>query len=94
MPNLPSVELLESIHTFPGVYVYKVIGADDHTFAARVIAAVRAEVSPEYEPGLQIRRTPAGRHVCVTIEPHVSDAEQVRTIYERLCMLDGLVMIW
>ncbi|HEX6986140.1 MAG TPA: DUF493 domain-containing protein [Planctomycetaceae bacterium] len=94
MPDLPSVELLESTHTFPGDYVFKVIGEDDRTLAARVMAAVRAETPADHEPAMSIRRTASGRHMCVTIVPRVTDARQVLAIYERFYALDGLVMVW
>lgn len=94
MSDLPSVELLESTHQFPGDYMFKVIGEDDHTLAARVMAAVRYELPADHEPAVSVRRTASGRHMCVTIEPHVADARQVLAIYERIYALDGLVMVW
>ena len=92
--DYPSVELLESTHTFPGEYMFKAFGDADGRFAGRVIAAVRSEVAEDHEPAVRIRRTASGRHVCVTIEPVVSDANQVLAIYERIYALDGLVMVW
>jgi len=94
VPDLPSVELLEQTHQFPGVYMFKAIGEDDHAFSGRVVAAVRDEVTDDHEPAIRIRKTASGRHVCVTIEPFVSDAQQVLTIYERLYAVEGLVMVW
>ncbi len=92
--DLPSVELLEQTHQFPGVYMFKAIGEDDHTFSGRVVAAVRNEIIDDHEPAIRIRKTASGRHVCVTIEPFVSDAQHVLSIYERIYALDGLVMVW
>ena len=92
--DLPSLELLESTHSFPGDYMFKVIGEDDHTLTARVMAAVRSEVAEDHEPAMSVRRTASGRHICVTIEPRVDDARQVLAIYARINSLDGLVMVW
>jgi putative lipoic acid-binding regulatory protein len=94
VPDLPSVELLESTHIFPGDYMFKVIGENDHGLAARVMAAVRSEVPEDHEPAMSVRRTTSGRHMCVTIEPRVTDAQQVLAIYQRIYALDGLVMVW
>lgn len=94
VPDLPSVELLEQTHQFPGVYMFKAIGEDDHTFSGRVVAAVRNEITDDHEPAIRIRKTASGRHVCVTIEPFVSDAHHVLSIYEKIYQLDGLVMVW
>ncbi|MGC1273590.1 MAG: DUF493 domain-containing protein [Planctomycetaceae bacterium] len=94
MPDLPSVELLESTHAFPCDYMFKVIGESDALLAARVMDAIRQEISEEHEPALNVRRTAGGRHMCVTIEPRVADANQVLAIYRRIYALDGLVMVW
>ncbi len=94
MPDLPSVELLEQTHAFPGVYMFKAIGVDDHTFSGRVVATVREELNDDHEPSIRINKTASGRHVCVTIEPHVVDAQHVLAIYEKIYALDGLVMVW
>ena len=42
MDNRPSLELLESIHAFPGTYQIKAIGSSDRDFAGRVVAAAAA----------------------------------------------------
>lgn len=94
VPNLPNLELLESTHAFPGDYMFKVIGQDDHTLASRVMDAVRHDLPADHEPAMSVRRTASGRHMCVTIEPRVADAHQVLAIYERIYALDGLVMVW
>ena len=94
MSDLPSIELLESTHSFPCEYMFKAIGKDDHTFAGRVMDAVREETAEDHEPALRFRRTTSGRHICVTIEPRVRDAQQILAIYERMYRLDGLVMLW
>lgn len=74
--------------------MFKVIGEDDHTFAGRVIAAIREDLPVDHEPAVRFRKTASGRHICVTIEPEVADAQQVLAIYERIYTLDGLVMVW
>ncbi|MBX3438152.1 MAG: DUF493 domain-containing protein [Planctomycetaceae bacterium] len=93
MDNLPDIALLESTHSFPGVYVFKVIGSADDNFVGRVVAAVRNELAESIEPSFSIRKTAGRRHVCVTIEPPVSDALQVLAIYRCLRGIEGLVML-
>ena len=93
MSGYPTVELLESTHAFPCGYMFKVIGENDALLAARVMEAVRQEIPDSHEPALNVRRTASGRHLCVTIEPKVADANQVIAIYERIYALDGLVMV-
>ncbi|TWT56811.1 hypothetical protein KOR42_01660 [Thalassoglobus neptunius] len=91
--GLPTVELLESIHTFPCEYRFKVIGqADDH-FVGRVLAAVRQELEEDSEPRFSTRTTTGGRHVSVTVEPTMETASHVIAVYSRLRDLEGLVML-
>lgn len=94
MDYLPTIELLESTHDFPGTYIFKVIGWDRNGFSARVVAAVREELEHEEDPPHKMRYTSSGRHVSVTVEPEVDNPDQVISIYSRLRDMDGLVMMW
>jgi putative lipoic acid-binding regulatory protein len=90
--ELPAIELLESTHTFPGVYTFKVIGRTEGAFAARVVAAVREALGHDVDPPFRLRQTAGGRHVAVTLEPHLATAHQVLAVYRRLRHTAGLVM--
>ncbi len=87
------LELLETTHTFPGKYTYKVIGAARNNFVGRVLQTVRTQLPEDTEPSFSTRETAAGRHVSVTIEPHLEDPEQVLAIYTALSQLDDLVLL-
>ena len=50
MVNLPSAELLESHHSFPCAWTFKVIGYADANFTARVVWSVREELGMEVDP--------------------------------------------
>lgn len=93
MDQLPDRELLEATHTFPGTYVFKAIGTHDRHFVGRVVAAVRRELDDGIEPPFSTRSTSGGRHVCVTIEPPVQDADVVLAIYARLREVDGMLLL-
>ncbi len=45
MGEARTLALLESTHTFPGPYTFKVIGRTDLAFVARTVAAVRDELN-------------------------------------------------
>jgi putative lipoic acid-binding regulatory protein len=90
--DLPTIDLLESTHTFPGVYVFKVIGRSEGAFAERVVAAAREALGWDADPPFRVRRAAGGRHVAVTLEPHLTAAHQVLAVYRRLRTTDGLVM--
>ena len=93
MQSLPPIELLERTHHFPGPYMFKFIGKVENGFVARVVAAVRDELSDESDPPYHFRETAGGRHVSVTLEPQVQRAEQVLAIYSRIRRLAGLVIM-
>jgi putative lipoic acid-binding regulatory protein len=92
--DLPSIALLESVHSFPGPYVFKVIGRNELGFVARAVAAVREELGSEQDPPYRVRESVGGRHAAVTLEPVVQTARQVLAVYRRLRPLVGLVMLW
>lgn len=91
--ELPSIELLESTHRFPGPYMFKVIGRVENGFTARVVAAVREELAGTVDPPFRVRESAGGRHVSVTLEPRVETAQQVLAIYDRVRKLTGLVLL-
>ena len=65
MDELPAIDLLERTHTFPGVYIFKVIGRSERAFAERVIAATREALGWDVDPPFRVRggrRTTRRRH--------------------------------
>ena len=94
MGELPTIALLESTHTFPGPYMFKVIGKTDLGFVARTVAAVRDELGEAADPPYKVRESVGGRHIAVTLEPVVQTARQVLAVYRRLSRMAGLVMLW
>jgi putative lipoic acid-binding regulatory protein len=93
MGELPSIELLESVHQFPGPYVFKAIGRADNGFVGRVVAAVRDELAQGTDPPYSFRQAVGGRHVAVTLEPTVQTARQVLDVYRRIRNVVGLVLL-
>jgi putative lipoic acid-binding regulatory protein len=91
--DLPAIELLEAVHSFPGPYTFKAIGRVENGFAARIVAAVRDELNAETDPPFFCRQTAGGRHIAVTLEPHLETVYQVLAIYRRIRAVDGLVML-
>lgn len=94
MNELPTLELLEATHNFPGAYVFKAIGTNRDGFAARIVASVRMELDLAVDPPFEVRQTAQGRHVSVTVTPRIESAPQVLAIYTRLRAIDGLVMLF
>jgi putative lipoic acid-binding regulatory protein len=89
----PPLDLLEANHFFPGVYQIKAIGSADEGFEARVLEAVRGEVSAPSDVAVSVRSTPGGRHVALTLDITVQSADQVRQIYVRIREQKGLLFL-
>lgn len=90
----PSVELLESIHVFPGVYRIKAIGRSDNDFEGRVISTVVSLLAAASDLDYTVRSTPGGRHVALTLDISVQHAEQVRSIYAEIREIEGLTLLF
>jgi uncharacterized protein len=94
MDHRPSVERLESSHSFPGDYKIKAIGSADDAFESRVIEAVCAHLAARSDLDYSTRSTPGGRHIAVTLDMNVQSAEQVRAIYAELQEVKGLTYLF
>lgn len=87
------LDLLESVHSFPGVYQIKAIGSVEGEFVERVIEAVVAELISPGHAEHRVRSTPGGRHVAITFDLQVQSAQQVRDIYAAIRAIDGLAFL-
>lgn len=89
----PSIDLLESVHAFPGTYQMKVIGIADDDFENRVLAVVYEELAVPSDVDVSSRTTPSGKHVALTLDLTVQTADQVRRIYARIQEVVGLTLL-
>ena len=92
--KLPSKELLEERHTFPGPYTFKVIGEADEGFEGRIKECVQRELRTNAEPRTSVRTTKGGRHQSVTVEPVCPDADSVLRLYAELRKVDGVMFLF
>ena len=88
-----SIRLLEETCDFPCEFQFKIIGSQKNDFVQRVVTAVQETLEMQDEPSFRTRETPGGRHVSVTLEPVVSSAADVLKTYQRLRLIDGVVML-
>lgn len=93
MDMRPSIEALESVHTFPGTYHIKVIGDASDDLVGRVVAAVHEELPAHTDLDYNVRESSGGRHVALTLMISVQTAEHVRVIYARISEVVGVTMI-
>ena len=93
MDQEASLELLRLQHEFPGKFLFKAIGKNQDEFPERVVAAVRETLCHDFDSPFELKHTPHGRHVSVSVEPWVDSAEQVIAVYAKVRHLEGLVMM-
>lgn len=89
----PSADLLESTHLFPGTYTIKAIGRTEEDFERRIVEVVSACLAAASDLEYSTRATKGGRHVSVTLEVTVQNAEQVRLIYAEVRDVPGLTLL-
>ena len=88
-----SLDLLNATHAFPCPVMVKVIGRNEEAFIDAVIAAAREELELSFDPPTTKREAKGGRHVSVTVEPKFDSAEQVINLYQRIRLIEGVVMV-
>ncbi len=71
----------------------KVIGENRASFVEEVVSQVRIESTVDEEPPYSTREARGGRHIAITLEPRLEDAERVLAIYARLKVIQGVVML-
>lgn len=93
MNEFESLELLLATHHFPGPYMFKVIGRDVDGFQARVLVAIREALKINQDPPFRTQPSANGKHVSITLEPHVFEPSEVITVYQHLRQTDGVLMV-
>lgn len=78
------LERLNDVHSFPGKYVFKIIGENSPTFVSRTVQACLNVLGPDANPDISTRESSGKRHVSVTIDAVVDDAEMVLRVYDIL----------
>jgi putative lipoic acid-binding regulatory protein len=87
-----SRDLLESTHDFPCEYLWKIFALHRDSLEAEAFAAA-FRVLRHDTIRTRTSRASSGRNLCVTIEAHVEDAQQVIDVYAELRRIDGLRMM-
>lgn len=85
-------ERLVATHSFPSAFTFKVIAETDPQVEAAALEVLRARM-PGAEVDITRRSTKSGRHVAISLNTVVPDADTVEAIYAQLGELPGLVML-
>jgi putative lipoic acid-binding regulatory protein len=92
MEKSEEINLLKQCHSFPGPYVFKVIGDNTPRFAEAVLSEVSKELGEGIHQGtdFRTRESSGGKYLSITLKLEVESAEQVLRFYERFSKLTGL----
>ena len=90
MRGLPSIEALESVHTFPGPYTFKVFGPGESDVMDATRDVALSFVDESGLLGLKARESSRGTYVCVSVTVECGSAEVVRQIYRSLVRLESV----
>lgn len=88
----PSREAMLAVHQFPGEYVIKAFGPGSDEFHAAVVAAAHAHLHPT-RVMVQVRGTASGARQCVTLHLQAETVDEVEAVYERLHLIETLMLI-
>ncbi len=65
-----------------------------HDFERRVVETVVSQLPARSDLDYSVRTTPGGRHIALTLDITVQNAEQVRAIYAEVRELEGLTLLF
>ena len=91
--HIPSLELLQSTHKFPGKYTFKVIGDSQTLIPADLMADIQKALGLAEPPKYEHRHSAGGKHIAITVEMQVPSAEAVHTVYHRLLANPGVRLV-
>jgi len=89
-PALPSIQLLEAMHEFPTMFVFKAIGDFHADFVPEVLTQVTAALTGARRMSHRVRMSAAGNHAAVNVEVECFSALEVHDVYRHLLKVPGL----
>lgn len=93
MADSQFAKTLDEHHHFPEMVTMKAIGPNTSAFVAAVTKAIQAGLHLKFEPRTRTRVTPNQKHIAVTIEAIAGTASDLAETYERLCKVEGAIMV-
>ncbi|TXD31717.1 DUF493 domain-containing protein [Lujinxingia vulgaris] len=84
------IDRLNAMHTFPGPFLFKVIGENEPTFVSRVVQAAINAIGGEADVDVETRESGKGKHIAVTLSAQVQGPQEVLDVYELLRAVRGV----
>lgn len=91
--TLPPLELLESVHKFPGTYTFKIIALNNEETLKNILEVMKVKLNLPELPKYTSRVSEGGKHVSITLEPTLQKAQDVHDIYQALLETKGVLLL-
>lgn len=90
---IPTIEALESVHSFPGPFTFKLIGPNTDTFRAAVHAITDDVAGSLGAARFSERTSSADHHLAITVDVNAQNAHHVQALYEAYRKIEGLRLL-
>ena len=91
--KLPPIELLESVHKFPGPYTFKIIANNNKETLSTIVRVIQQTLNLNSPPPHSSRVSEGGKHASLTVEIVVQKAQDVHSVYEALLKTPGVLLL-
>jgi putative lipoic acid-binding regulatory protein len=89
-PKLPELSLLEEMHSFPTVFIFKAIGDHHEGFVNEVLTVVKQSFDEDRSIEHQIKMSAQGKHSAITLHVFCKTSLEVHSVYYSLLRVGGL----
>jgi len=87
------LQKLNDVHSFPGPYLFKVIGPNSEDFVARILQAVINASGPDLEHEFTTRESSGGKHLSVSITIQARNADHVLEVYDMFSAISEIKFV-
>ncbi|MFM8314091.1 MAG: DUF493 family protein [Deltaproteobacteria bacterium] len=91
--KLPPIELLESVHKFPGPYIFKIIAHNNEETLNSIVRVIQQTLHLTSSPPFSSRISEGGKHASLTVEVVLPKAQDVHSVYEALLKTQGVILL-
>jgi putative lipoic acid-binding regulatory protein len=88
-----AIDRLESVHSFPGDYVFKVIGDNSPEFTSKIAQVPVNVIGSGVEYDITTRESSSDNYVSVTLTVEFEQPEGVLDVYEVLNQMDEVRLV-
>lgn len=84
---------LNDVHTFPGPYLFKVIGPNTDSFVSLVVQGVILASGPDSNHQVTTRESSGGNHLSISITIEARSADHVLDVYRMFSTMEEIKFV-